>query len=119
MLGKAAVVSSASPSYLQLTDTNAAGYEAGLAYYPTPVPGVGVTATFDALLENGTGADGLTSALLNATSLAPVLGAIGGGLGFSGNSGVAVALDTYQNSVNPSANFVVNGSRRHNAVPFC
>src|ERR1039457_3624619 len=61
---------------------------------------------FDALLENGTGADGLTFALLNAASGAPGLGASGGGLGFSGNSGVAVALDTYQNSQNPSANFV-------------
>jgi len=35
-----------------------------------------------------------------------VLGVNGGGLGFSGNSGVAVALDTYQNLQNPSANFV-------------
>ena len=43
--------------------------------------GVGVTATFDALLENGTGADGLTFALLNAASGPPVLGADGGGLG--------------------------------------
>jgi hypothetical protein len=106
MLGTAAVVSSASPAYLQLTDAKTTGDEAGLAYYPTPVPGVGVTATFDALLENGTGADGLTFALLNAASGAPVLGANGGGLGFSGNKGIAVALDTYKNSQNPSANFV-------------
>ena len=35
-----------------------------------------------------------------------MLGTYGGGLGFSGNSGIAVALDTYQNSQNPSANFV-------------
>jgi len=106
LLGNAAVVSSASPAYLQLTDASSAGNEAGLAYYPTAVPGVGVTATFDALLENGTGADGLTFALLNAASGPPVLGVRGGGLGFSGNNGVAVALDTYQNSQNPSANFV-------------
>ena len=106
LLGNAAVVSSASPAYLQLTNASSAGYEAGLAYYPTAVHGVGVTATFDALLENGTGADGLTFALLNAASGPPVLGVDGGGLGFSGNSGIAVALDTYQNSQNPSANFV-------------
>jgi len=72
------------PTHLALTDTNSAGYEAGLAYYPTPVPGAGVTATFDALLENGTGADGLTFALVNAASGKPVLGGYGGGLGFSG-----------------------------------
>ena len=106
MLGNAALVSSASPAYLQLTNANSTGYEAGLAYYPTPVPGVGVTATFDALLENGTGADGLTFALLNAASGPPVVGKYGGGLGYAGNHGVAVALDTYKNSQNPSANFV-------------
>jgi hypothetical protein len=105
-VGNAAVVSSASPAYLQLTDASSAGKEAGLAYFPTAVPGVGVTATFDALLENGTGADGLTFALLNAAQGAPILGADGGGLGFGGNNGIAVALDTYQNAQNPSANFV-------------
>jgi outer membrane protein assembly factor BamB len=106
LLGNAAVVSSASPAYLQLTNASSAGYEAGLAYYPTAVHGVGVTATFDALLENGTGADGLTFALLNAASGPPVLGVEGGGLGLGGNNGIAVALDTYQNGHNPSANFV-------------
>jgi hypothetical protein len=35
LLGNAAVVSSASPAYLQLTNANSAGDEAGLAYYPT------------------------------------------------------------------------------------
>jgi outer membrane protein assembly factor BamB len=89
-----------------LTDAKTTGDEAGLAYYPTPVPGVGVTATFDALLENGTGADGLTFALLNAAAGAPELGGDGGGLGVGGNNGVAVALDTYKNTGNPSANFV-------------
>ena len=68
LLGNAAVVSSASPAYLQLTNVNSVGYEAGMAYYPIAVHGVGVTATFDALLENGTGADGLTFRLLNAAS---------------------------------------------------
>src|ERR1035438_3418243 len=106
LLGNAAVVSSASPAYLQLTNASSAGYEAGLAYYPTAVHGVGVTATFDALWENGTGADGLTFALLNAASGPPVLGVEGGGLGLGGNNGIAVALDTYQNGHNPSANFV-------------
>src|ERR1019366_9168362 len=64
MLGSAAVVSSPSPANLQLTNASSAGHEAGLAYYPTAVSGVGVTATFDALLEDGTGAEGLAFALL-------------------------------------------------------
>ena len=34
------------------------------------------------------------------------VGSTGSGLGFSGIPGVAVALDTYQNAVNPSDNFV-------------
>ena len=106
LFGNAAVVSSTVSGVLAVDDTDSAGYEAGLAYYPTAVSGVGVTATFDALLENGTGADGLTFALLNAASGPPVLGIYGGGLGFSGNTGIAVALDTYKNPQNPSANFV-------------
>ncbi len=44
--------------------------------------------------------------LADATAGQPILGVTGGGLGFSGNKGLAVALDTYHNQVNPSANFV-------------
>ena len=104
--GTAVVVSSPSPARLQLTDAAPAGQEAGLAYYPTAVPGPGLSAAFDATIGGGSGADGLTFALADASAGPPGLGAAGGGLGFSGMKGLAVALDTYQNSQNPSANFV-------------
>ena len=105
-MGSAALEPSASPPDLQLTDANTAGLEAGLAYYPTPEPVAGLTATFDALLQGGTGADGLTFALINAAAGTPILGGNGGGLGVGGNNGVAVALDTFQGLYNPSSNFV-------------
>src|SRR5581483_9888897 len=106
MLGTAKVVTTTSPSTLQLTDAATAGHEAGLAYWPTAVAGAGLNATFTALINSGTGADGLAFDLLDASAGNPVLGVDGGGLGFSGNHGIAVALDTYKNSVNPSNNFV-------------
>ncbi len=104
LLGSSSVVSSTSPATLQLTSATA--NQAGTAFYPTAVPGAGITASFDALIDSGTGADGLTFMLADATAGQPILGVTGGGLGFSGNKGLAVALDTYHNQVNPSANFV-------------
>jgi hypothetical protein len=80
----------------------------GSAFWPTPVTSDGLDINFDAAIDSGSGADGMTLTLANpaAGALATSIGAAGGGLGFSGISGVAVALDTYQNSANPSANFV-------------
>jgi len=106
LLGSSTVVSSTSPPNLQLTDANAAGDEAGTAYYPTAVAGQGIVASFDAVIGSGSGADGLTMMLADASVGIPALGVDGGGLGFSGNKGLAVALDTYKNAVNPSNNFV-------------
>ena len=90
---------------LQLTDTTAP-QEAGSAFWPTPVSSAGISATFTSSIGGGTGADGLTFVLADPSAPATSLGASGGGLGFSGVPGIAVALDTYQNAVNPSANFV-------------
>ena len=43
----------------------------------------------------------------SAAAQAPTaLGEKGGGLGFAGTSGIAVAFDTFQNSANPSNNFI-------------
>jgi hypothetical protein len=71
------------------------------------VPGVGISAAFDASIGSGTGADGLTFTLADASSSTPTaLGSTGGGEGFAGITGIAVSLDTYKNSVNPSNNFV-------------
>jgi hypothetical protein len=87
----------------QLTDTGAG--EAGSVFWSEALPSSAIVAEFDATLENGSGADGLTLTFANPSAGAGALGRAGGGLGFSGIPGVAVAFDTYQNSVNPSANF--------------
>ncbi len=103
--GSAALVTPATPSNLQLT--SATSNEAGSAFWPTPVAGVGISAAFDASIGSGSGADGLTFTMANASVTAPTaLGTIGGGEGFSGITGIALSLDTYKNSVNPSSNFV-------------
>src|SRR5205814_10714099 len=59
-------------------------------------------------IGGGSGADGLTLVLADpARGATPSsLGEPGGGLGFGGIAGLAVAFDTYKNSVNPSNNFV-------------
>jgi hypothetical protein len=64
--------------------------------------------SFDAAIDSGTGADGLTLALGNpAAGAKPTsVGVSGGGLGWSGIPGIAVALDTFQNGADPSGNFV-------------
>ena len=103
--GSSTLVSSASPPNLQLTAATA--NEAGSAFWPTPVPGVGISAAFDASIGSGTGADGLTFTLADASATTPTaLGSSGGGEGYAGLKGIAVSLDTYKNSVNPSSNFV-------------
>jgi Bacterial lectin len=87
----------------------ATGYVAGSTFYSTPVSTGNFSATFDAQLSGGgtLGADGLTLTFADpASATVNSLGAIGGGLGFAGTTGIAVALDTYQNAVNPSGNFV-------------
>jgi hypothetical protein len=87
--------------------TGTVGSAAGSVVYPVPVASDGLDVTFTAFIGNGTGADGLTFALLDASqSTAASLGFSGGGLAFGGLHGVAVALDTYQNATDPSANFV-------------
>jgi hypothetical protein len=81
--------------------------KAASAVYGTPVPSAGLTASFTAQLNGGTGGTGLTFSLLDATkSTATSVGGNGGGMGFSGLSGVAVVLSTYQQSGAPSNNFV-------------
>ena len=100
--GSAALVSG------ELVLTAATGYQAGSAFWPQAVDPRNMTVEFDASIGGGSGADGLAMVLGDATrgALQTSLGAAGGGLGFSGTPGLAVALDEYKNSVNPSANFV-------------
>ena len=92
----------------ELVLTAAAGGQAGSGFWPQAVDPRSMTVEFDASIGGGSGADGLAMVLGDASrgALPTSLGASGGGLGFSGIPGLAVALDEYQNSVNPSANFV-------------
>src|SRR5262249_46249927 len=92
-------------SSLQLTQ--AVPSQAGSAVYSVPEPSTGLTAKFTASIGGGTGADGMTFSLLDASKAGRTsLGGVGGGLGFAGLPGVAVTLDTYHDSGYPSANFV-------------
>lgn len=84
---------------------------AGSAFYTAPMSTANLAASFTAQLNGGTGADGLTFALIDATKNAPnALGTVGGGLGFDGLTGIGVALDTYQNNTVAIATGVDNGS---------
>jgi hypothetical protein len=95
----------ASTGTIQLTP--ASTEVAGSAFSALPVATAGLAAAFTAQLNGGTGADGLTFALADTTQAGPTaLGAPGGGLGFSGISGIAVALNTFPNTQANSNNFV-------------
>ncbi len=103
--GTAQLVASPAPANLQLTP--ATNWVSGSAFYPTPVPGAGITASFDAYIGPGSGADGMTFTLADASVTPPTtIGDNGGGEGFAGINGIAVSLDTWQNSSDPSSNFV-------------
>ena len=98
---------SAAMSGTTLGLTGAAAGEAGSAVYGTPVATSGLTADFTAQLGGGTGADGLTFSVLDASNAsADSLGAHGGGLGLAGVDGLGVSLVTYKDPGEPSANFV-------------
>ena len=75
--------------------------------YPTPLTVSGLSVTFDAQLTGGTGADGLTVALLDpASSSATSVGGTGAELGFGGLTGVAVTLVTHQHPGYLAGNFI-------------
>jgi predicted lipoprotein with Yx(FWY)xxD motif len=68
----------------------------GSAVYSQPLTSNGLQATFTARMGGGTGADGLTFALLDATKTTTASrGAGADKLGYGGLPGVAVALDTF------------------------
>jgi hypothetical protein len=98
---------SAKMSGADLSLTTATANQAGSAVYATPVPGVGLTASFQVQLGPGAGADGMTFAMLDAAAAtAKSLGQPGSGLGFRGLAGVAVTFDTYKGGNDPSNNFI-------------
>src|SRR5215469_13496530 len=96
--GTAALNTTASPPNLELTP--ATNWVTGSAFYPTPVAGAGITASFDVFLGSGSGADGMTFTLADASVTKPTaLGVTGGGEGFSvttGAAGITVTMDGTQ-----------------------
>ena len=88
--------------------TPASTNQAGSAWYATPisVPS-SLTVSFEMNMSGGTGADGVTVDLLNATDGPTSVGTPGGGIGFGGLSGVGVSFDTFNDGCgDPSSNFV-------------
>ena len=91
----------------ELVLTPATAGQAGSAFWPQSIDPRAMTVEYDASITGGTGADGLALVIADPSkgAKATSLGVGGGGLGFSGIPGTAVALDEYKNNVNPSANF--------------
>jgi Glycosyl hydrolases family 39 len=85
--------------------TVAQQFSAGSVYHAAAVPSAALDATFDATIGGGTGGDGMTFALLDPASTARV-GGTGGGLGYSGLTGVAVTLDTFNNATNAAQSLI-------------
>jgi RHS repeat-associated protein len=116
--GSAKVLSDGS---LQLTDGVVAS--GASAFFKTPVNAETITISFDVTMTGsggGSHADGVTVDLIDATTQSPTaLGGGGGGLGFTGLSGIGVSFDDYYNyECDPSSNFVavINGSSCGNSV---
>ena len=93
LAGSAAV---AGPT-IQLTPV--APNQAGSAFWSRPVTARAFAASFTAEATGGTGADGLALVIASASSLgsppAAPLGAHGGGIGFRGDSGLAVVVGEF------------------------
>jgi hypothetical protein len=89
---------------LQLTQ--AAHYQAGSAVGYQPLFSNKLAAQFTEQSNGGSGADGMTFAMLNPQDPGTSLGGVGQLLGFGGLNGVAVVLGTRQDAGFPSANFV-------------
>lgn len=81
--------------------------QAGSAFYNLPVPTDGLNATFTVQIGPGTGADGMTLALLDPAKQGPAsVGKPGSALGFGGLTGVSTDLVTFWNSQTGSNNMV-------------
>jgi hypothetical protein len=88
--------------------TSATNFQRGDAIWPTATDPRNTTIEFDASIGGGTGADGLTLFFADPSRGATPtsLGVEGGGLGFSGIPGIAIALDEYGGPGAPSNNFL-------------
>ena len=85
--------------------TSAVKSQAGSVVYPVPVLSNGLRVRFNEQIGGGTGADGMTFALLSPATASTAHGSGGSGLGFAGLSGVAVVFGTHQVAGYPSSNF--------------
>ncbi|MGC0313798.1 choice-of-anchor D domain-containing protein [Kitasatospora acidiphila] len=93
------------PGTVQLTA--ATGNQSGSAFYGSPVATDGLTASFTAQLGGGSGGDGMTYALVDATKgSATATGVAGGGLGFSGLPGLSIDLVSSWSGQTGMGNFV-------------
>ncbi|HEX4466080.1 MAG TPA: DUF5979 domain-containing protein, partial [Solirubrobacteraceae bacterium] len=87
--------------------TSATSQQAGSAFFSQPIESRHIVLEYDQTINGGGGADGMAVAFADASSTGPdAVGAAGGGLGFSGIPGIAVAFDTYEGTGAPSNNFV-------------
>ncbi|MFH8733531.1 MULTISPECIES: choice-of-anchor D domain-containing protein [unclassified Streptomyces] len=90
----------------------------GSAVQNAPTASAGLKVSFTSTIGGGTGADGLALMLLDPSKTTPTaLGFGGSGLGYAGLPGIAVTLDTYRNTGDPSANFV-GVATGGNGAPF-
>ena len=110
---------SAALSGSDLVLTPATANQAGDAVYPTAVATDGLHVHFTAQLSGGTGGDGLTFSLLDATKTTSTsIGQSGDALGYGSLTGVTVALDTHQNGADPSGNFAGVGDGSADSPKF-
>jgi len=80
---------------------------ASTAFCPHSVSAATLDVTFDFSMAGGTGGDGMTLVLADASRVSTdAVGAAAGGLGISGVPSYVVAFDTVRNVGDPSANFV-------------
>src|SRR5262249_29266814 len=100
-----ATVSAAAPS---LTMTPHVGAASGSAFWPTAVSTANLHATFDLTIDQGNRANGAAFVSGNpaAGATPTMVGGSGGALGAAGIPGVAVTFDTFQNTGDPSNNFI-------------
>lgn len=97
--------SSASGSTITL-NSSSQNFVGSIGAFQAALPSDGLHVTFDATIGPGGGADGMTFALLSPGAYGGYAGSGGGGLGYSGLTGPAVTMDTFQNGSDPSSNFI-------------
>lgn len=108
----------AAMSGTSLSLTQPVTYQRGSAVYSVPQPSDGLQATFTAQIGGGTGGNGMTMALLDATQARPTsLGGNGSQLGYGGLPGIAIALVTSKSTGEPSNNFIGIATGVSNKIP--